>query len=455
MLNISENSIEDRIGVEAYNSFERHRIPQSKRIFRFWVWGIFIIVFIILFLPWTQNIQSTGLVTTLLPGQRPQTIHATIAGRVEKWFVREGQFVKKGDTIAFLSEVKTDYFDPNLVGRTKGQITAKEGSIVSYNSKADALDRQIAAFRNELNVKRNQIKNKIQQNALKVESDIQDIEAQKVDYDIATKQLARQKELYEKGLKSLTELEQRKNKYQEANAKLVSVTNKLEISKNELANSKLEMTATENEYANKIAKAESEKYSAISDMFDATTTVNKMEIDLANYKARSAFYYITAPQDCFINKAIVPGVGETVKEGDPLVNILPKEIELAVEMFVDPMNLPLISKGAPVQFIFDGWPAFVFTGWPNQSVGTFKGKITAIENYISENGKYRVLIVPDTIKKAWPKELRPGTGANAVALLQDVPVWYELWRQVNGFPPDFYASIEEKKHSKNDKVSKK
>ena len=23
-------------------------------------------------------------------------------------------------------------------------------------------------------------------------------------------------------------------------------------------------------------------------------------------------------------------------------------------------------------------------------------------------------------------------------LLKDVPIWYELWRQINGFPPEYY-----------------
>jgi hypothetical protein len=31
-----------------------------------------------------------------------------------------------------------------------------------------------------------------------------------------------------------------------------------------------------------------------------------------------------------------------------------------------------------------------------------------------------------------------GTGAQGIALLKDVPIWYELWRNINGFPPDYY-----------------
>ena len=69
----------------------------------------------ILFIPWTQNITSSGSIISLNPDSRPQSIETIIGGRIEKWYVQEGDSVKKGDTILFLSEVKVDYFDPNLV----------------------------------------------------------------------------------------------------------------------------------------------------------------------------------------------------------------------------------------------------------------------------------------------------------------------------------------------------
>jgi hypothetical protein len=31
-----------------------------------------------------------------------------------------------------------------------------------------------------------------------------------------------------------------------------------------------------------------------------------------------------------------------------------------------------------------------------------------------------------------------GGGANGIALLKDVPIGYELWRNINGFPPEYY-----------------
>jgi len=50
------------------------------------------------------------------------------------------------------------------------------------------------------------------------------------------------------------------------------------------------------------------------------------------------------------------------------------------------------------------------------------------------------LVAPDPEDEAWPDALRVGSGANGFALLKDVPIWYELWRRLNGFPPDYYIN---------------
>jgi hypothetical protein len=95
-----------------------------------------------------------------------------------------------------------------------------------------------------------------------------------------------------------------------------------------------------------------------------------------------------------------------------------------------------------VRFLFDGWPAFFFSGWPGVSLGTFGGKIVAMDRNISPNGKFRVLVAPNTAEEPWPQALQPGGGAKGIALLNNVPVWYELWRVMNGFPPNLYNGLD-------------
>jgi len=83
------------------------------------------------------------------------------------------------------------------------------------------------------------------------------------------------------------------------------------------------------------------------------------------------------------------------------------------------------------------------------SYGTFGGKVVAIENFISENGKYRILIAPDPNEDKWPKQLSIGSGVQTLALLDNVPIWFEIWRTLNGFPPNFYKSKSDKTKDKN------
>jgi multidrug resistance efflux pump len=440
MLNISENSVAGRINLSEFRSFQVISLSKANLYLKRLLLAFLVLTGVVLFLPWTQNIQTKGKVTALLPEQRPQYIQSTIAGRIEKWYVQEGEMVRTGDTIVFLSETKTDYFDPNLVGRTELQVTATEATVGTYDSKAIALQNQITSMRSERDLKKQQLLNKLQQARLKITSDSIEWSRALIDFDIARRQLERTQELYNKGWKPLTEVEQKNLKVQETNAKRIAAENKLQISQNELLNAQIELGAVESEYASKIAKAEAERFSTLSEKYNAEAKAGKLRNEFENYRRRSAFYYITAPQDGYVTKAMLQGVGETVKEGENIVSIMPAEVQLAVEMYVRPIDLPLISKGNPVNFIFDGWPAFVFSGWPDLTFGTFTGRVVAIDNEVSDNGKFRVLVGQEAGAKPWPDALRVGTGAQSIAFLNRVPVWYELWRKLNGFPPDFYEN---------------
>ena len=451
MLNISENEVHHSENLSQLASLKRIYLPKWHLTFKKLMLVLLVVFLFFMFLPWTQNVRADGKVTTLRPEQRPQTINATISGRIEQWYVTEGQAVNKGDTILHLSEVKAEYFDPALVERMGNQLEAKENAIASYSGKAGALDEQIAAMQRELESKTRQIQNKIQQARLKIESDSLKTVQAKIDLQVAERQFAGSKALYDKGLKSLTDLEEKRLKLQETQTKLVAAGNQLETSRNDLAIYQTELRLVSNETANKIAKTRSDRFSTLSEQYDARATVSKLSIERENYARRQAFYYITAPQDGFIVRAIKPGIGEILKEGDPVVSIQPADYQLAVEMYVKPLDLSLLEVGRDVRFLFDGWPAFFFSGWPGVSLGTFGGKIVAMDRNISPNGKFRVLVAPNTNEQPWPEALQPGGGARGIALLNDVPVWYELWRVMNGFPPDLYKGME---NSNSEKESK-
>lgn len=445
MLNISQNKLNRKVDISYFKSSQKVFFKDNYKYFNRFLIAFACILFIVLFLPWTQNVTGLGNVTTLKPSQRPQTIQSPIPGKIEQWFVNEGDFVKKGDTILFISEVKNEYFDPKLMERTQDQIDAKSRSVTSYEGKVKSLKNQIDALKKERKLKIKQTKNKLLQAKLKVSSDSIDYEAAKTNLNIAETQYNRILSLQKDGLMATKDVENKKLKLQDTQAKIISAKNKLLASQNEVINAEIELTRIEASFADKISKAESSKFTAESNQFDTEAQVTKLENSYSNYSRRSDLHYIRAPQNGYINKAIKTGIGETFKEGERLVGIMPADYEVAVETFVDPIDLPLMHLNEKVQIQFDGWPAIVFSGWPNVSYGTFTGKVVAIENFISDNGKYRILIAPDKEYPEWPKAIRVGSGARTMALLEDVPIWFELWRKLNGFPPNYYKPAKEMK----------
>ena len=438
MLNISHKKLNQKVSLDRFQSAQKVFHQRHYKHFNRFLFAFSMVGLIVLFLPWTQNINSRGYLTTLTPGQRPQTIQSQIPGRIEEWFVREGDYVEKGDTIMFISEVKSEYFDPDLVERTGQQLKAKSSSVISYGDKVNALDNQVAALLTERRLKLEQARNKLLQAKLKAQSDSIEFEAAKTNIRIAERQFKRTEQLESEGLKAVTDVEEKRLKLQETQAKLISQENKLLAAKNEIINAEVEINSVQASYTDKISKAQSDKFTAMSNQFDSEAQVSKLENDYTNYEMRNKLRYIRSPQNGYINTAIKAGIGETFKEGTPLVGIMPADYDMAVETFVEPIDLPLIHLGEKVRIQFDGWPVIIFSGWPNVSYGTYGAEVVAIETFISPNGKYRILLAPDKDDHPWPNALRVGSGANTIALLEDVPIWFELWRQLNGFPPNYY-----------------
>ena len=153
---------------------------------------------------------------------------------------------------------------------------------------------------------------------------------------------------------------------------------------------------------------------------------------------RQGYYYILAPQSGQIVNISFEGLGEIVKEGQSICTIVPNQNEQVAELFVDPIDLPLIAKGQTVNLQFDGWPAFVLSGWPGVSYGAFESEVVTIDRVISDNGKFRILVRNNS--QPWPEALKIGSGVRGFALLKDVPLIYDLWRKLNGFPPEFYQN---------------
>jgi multidrug resistance efflux pump len=409
-MKISSQSVEKMMPQDRLYSLRSLDTPMAGKILARWLLGLGILIVIVMFLPWQQNIRGTGKVTALSPANRPQTIETIIAGRIQNWKVSEGQYVNKGDTIAIITEVKEKYFDPKMLFRLREVISSKENSLGSKDLKAQALRRQIRALGDGLRTKTDQAKAKL--------------EAERVRFANAKNQFERNKNLFEAGNIPLTKFQDIDYKYQGANADLV--------------NAEIEIERVQAEYLDKINKAESDLNNTLSDQFETQAEIAKLRNELSNMEIRSQQYHILAPQNGNVVKATKAGIGETIKEGDAVCTIMPHSEDVAAEMYIKAMDVPLISKHRKVRIEFDGFPALQFSGWPSVSVGSFGGLVEVIDFVNSKPGEFRILVVPDKEDLKWPKQIRNGSGIKGWVMLDDVPVWYEVWRQLNGFPPSLY-----------------
>ena len=343
MLRLSKQEIEKDIPHDAMYSLRSLKTPRAARVLAIWIIIIVFICVIVFFLPWQQNIRGNGRVTAFNPMNRPQTVETIIAGRISKWHVREGMSVTKGDTIITLTEVKEKYFDPMFLQRMLEQIDAKSNSLNSKESKANALERQIVALKKGM-------QNKIDQSKAK-------LEAERVRFKNAENQYQRNKKLFDAGNIPLTKFQDIEYKYQGSKA--------------DLSQAEIELSRVEAEYLDKISKAESDLSSTRADLFDGQGDLVKYRNEYANMQIRNEQYQILAPQSGTVVKAMQSGVGETIKEGDAVCTIMPAASDVAVEMYIKAMDVPLLSRGREVRIQFDGWPSLMVSGWPPVKLNTY------------------------------------------------------------------------------------
>lgn len=445
MLNITHISVSKYIDRSKFKSFKHLEKRTHTRFLPRILIGMFIIFVASMFLPWTQNIRSTGQVSTLNPYDKPQNIQSLIGGKIDQWYVKEGDIVSIGDTIVKLTEAKAEYLDPNLLNNTKQQQEAKLKSVDAYASKQKFLSEQLVAVAELQKTKLQQLDIKQQQINIEITSIDQELIAAQTYAENATNQLNRMQQMYEKGIKSLTDLESKILSKREAESKLLTVQNKITKLSNDKLNLIQERGFILSDYDQKVAKIESEIQSTNSYRYSLEGESNKLQSKFNEIEQRQDAYIITSPIEGRITKILKNGIGEFVKSQEKIASIVPLQYQRSVELYVKPVDMPLVREGKQVRLQFDGWPAIIFSGWPDNSFGTYSGEVYAIDNDISENGSYRIIVIENDEDKKWPELIRIGSGARGLLLLNDVKVYYEVWRKLNGFPPDFYEPSKTKK----------
>ncbi|MBX7117411.1 MAG: HlyD family secretion protein [Gemmatimonadaceae bacterium] len=393
----------------------------SFRVLRRWVLGILVLVLGALLLPWQQNVQAGGEVTALLPTDRPQEAYATVGGRIVEWYVQEGASVRAGDPIVALAEVKESYLDPRATERAGEQLRAKSAAVAGKRAKAAALAAQRVALDSAWVVARQKAENRVLQLTAS-------LRAAQLEDSIARVQATRAEALFGEGLRSRAELETARQRAQRAAALALEV-------EAGLATARVERAGVEADYSEKAAKIDGDRSATLAEVSEGEAEVAKLATGAENLERRRDLLVVRAPRAGIVVRALRGGIGEIVKDGEPVASVQPAAPALAVALQVNARDVPLLRVGDQVRLEFAGWPALQFSGWPSVAVGTFGGRVAVVDQFASMDGTYRVLVEEDAADEPWPKELRLGSGARGWALLRNVTVGFELWRLMNGFPP--------------------
>ncbi|PQO33394.1 hemolysin D [Blastopirellula marina] len=428
------------------------KLVQSSR----WVWRLANALLVMLmlsivgmiFVPWQQSSRGAGQVIAYAPQERQQMVTAPTKGIVSEIMpdLREGSPVKKGDLILEMEPAAA-----NLVNQLEASLRDLDAKVETAQVKAEVYGRNVIDF--------------TEAKTAAVSAADQLVEAAKAKWDAKRKlvpgyeakrlqaqlNLDRQKKLFDEGLQSEKELEKLKKDLDVAEADLESVKLDVEAALGELEAKKNERIQKEREAQTKVDYAKAMQQEALGQVATANKERRDVNIKLSELQRLK----IRAPRDGTLYRVEVFEQGQMLKEGDPLFTIVPEATQRAVELWISGNDVPLVHTADHVRLQFEGWPAVQFAGWPSVAVGTFGGTVASVDATDDGLGNFRVLVVPDAdAENAWPDEryLRQGVQANGWVMLNQVPLGYEIWRQLNGFPPTAADSKAKSKDATKPKI---
>ncbi len=384
---------------------------------------IVVILFILglLFIPWRQNVRGAGKVIAFDPLERRINVEAQLAGRVKVLNIVEGQEVQKGELIA---EIENN--DPLLMENLKSQREATRNRKKLAENKVDEikvqLEQLLLAKSNAITIGEEKVK------------------AAQIKLKTIELEHTRTSSLFEKGLSSRREFEQIEMKRKSAQADLTSAESSLR--------------KIDNDFEGSLSALRAQERSARADVQTATKDIIGYDIQVNQTDRQQIF----APQDGIVYAVMITD-GTYLTPGRQICTIIPKTESRYVELWLDGNDIGLIkarkekgdsvTEGSQVRLSFEGWPSIQAVGWPNLAIGTFGGEVVFIDSANDGTGRFRVVVGPKLdkvtryngegkVEVGWPDKdrwLRQGTLTQAWFLLEDVPLWMELWRKMNGFPP--------------------
>lgn len=403
----------------------------ARRIAIFLCLLLFLTVVLMAFAPWQQSVTGAGYVVAYAPRERQQVLEVPIKGRIVWWNpeIVENSRVSKGEKIAEIQDLDVLFAD---------RLESQKQNLQSVFEYAEQVVKQ-----NEDLVKAYESIRKdteLAQNAY-VQAAEEKVRSAKEKLSIVKAAEFQLQQAYDRLMLLEKEGNVALEKVQEAERKLLEAQGKIREEQANLSGAEADLRGKESDRKAYISKADAEVSYYRGTLDKSKGEVSKAKKDLLEIESKVAAQgtrFVEAPFDGYVVQLSANAGSGMVKEGDPLCTLVPYTTERAVQIWLDGNDAPLVEAGRHVRLQFEGWPAIQFAGWPSVAVGTFGGTIVSVDMVDNGKGKFRCQILPDPSEtQKWPEEryLRQGVRANGWVLLEEVPLWFEVWRKLNGFPP--------------------
>ncbi len=389
---------------------------------------VLIVPIILLFAPWRQNIAGRGRIMALKPIDRVQMIPAPVTGQISRVLVREGERVKAGQLLMEISDL-----DPKFAQRLEQQVALARQKLEAARVSASLLRDQVGSLAGSRDLAVQVAQLELNASRQKVLTAEQFLVAAQADQLQKVADGARQSRLLAKKLTSVLYAQKAVAAANSANAKVEGAEAKLQMAKDQQAAKAASVEKTRAALQAKFEQASSKYQEAVAKV----ASIEKEVQDAMTKFGRQGTQSIKAPRNGLISRIDGAAYSQLVKKGDGLIQFVPDAEDLVVELWLAGNDAPLVSAGRSVRLQFEGWPAVQFVGWPSVAQGTFGGVVTMVDSQDDGNGKFRVLVQPDAHDSPWPERrfLRRGVQVKGWVLLDEVKLGFEIWRQLNGFPP--------------------
>jgi multidrug efflux pump subunit AcrA (membrane-fusion protein) len=421
-------------------SWEAVQIPERLKFSsRLAIKLVVLFLLVIAFVPWTQTITVTGQLSAYSPFERPQDIEAQITGRIKKWHIFEGVRVKQGDLIVELDDYDPNFMAPDLLSFLEQRKKALEDTRQAALGRAEQLDKRIKEMQNLVKAAVPSAQARVVEAENKVREAYQKVEAAKIAVATAELNVDRHKQLAEQGLVSQRELEVTIQAAIASKADMQGAQANLRGAEQGMKALSFGRDQVSAEVLQRLLDAEAARDASVADAAKATDQLADVSLRMSNATQRRIASRILAPIDGTVVKMAEAGAGETVRQGDKIVRLSPTSTDKAIEMTADGLDAPLLNVGRKVKILFYGIPAIPLPAWPELMAGTYGGVIKVVDQVDDGKGNFRFWVVPDPEDRPWPEQahVRQGTKAMGWVILNRVPLWYELWRRFNLFPPDY------------------